>query len=58
LIAVNADRRLARWLGVPVGTALLRRARTVFDTGRRPMEYAAVHYRCERFTLTLNLRHG
>jgi DNA-binding GntR family transcriptional regulator len=39
-----------------VGTALLRRDRTVLDTGRRPMEFAVVHYRCERFTLTLNLR--
>lgn len=56
LKAVNADRRLARLLGVPVGTALLRRDRTVLDTGRRPMEFAVVHYRCERFTLTLNLR--
>lgn len=56
LQAVNADRRLARLLGVRLGTALLRRARTVYDTGRRPMEYAVVHYRCERFTLTINLR--
>ena len=56
LKAVNADARLARLLEVPLGTALLRRDRTVLDTGRRPMEYAVVHYRCERFTLTLNLR--
>ncbi len=56
LKAVNADRRLARLLDVPVGTALLRRDRTVLDTGRRPMEYAEVHYCCKRFTLTLNLR--
>ena len=34
--AVAADRRLARLLAVPVGTALLRRERTVLDTGRRP----------------------
>ncbi len=56
LKAVNADKRMARLLSVPVGTALLRRDRTVLDTGRRPMEFAVVHYRCERFTLTLNLR--
>lgn len=56
LQAVTADRRLARLLGVRAGTALLRRIRTVLDTGGRPMEYAIVHYRCERFTLTLNLR--
>ena len=58
LTAVAADRRLARLLGVKLGAPLLRRNRTVFDTGRRPMEYAIVHYRCDRFTLTLNLRHA
>lgn len=57
LTAVAADRRLARLLGVKIGAPLLRRDRTVLDTGRRPMEYAIVHYRCDRFTLTLNLRH-
>ena len=54
--AVSADRHLARLLAVPMGTALLRRERTVLDTGRRPMEFAVVHYRCDRFRLTLNLR--
>lgn len=56
LKAVSADRGLARRLKVPVGTALLRRDRTVLDSGRRPMEYAIVHYHCERFTLSLQLR--
>lgn len=56
LTAVAADRRLARLLGVKIGTPLLRRDRTVLDTGRRPMEFAVVHYRCDRFRLTLNLR--
>jgi GntR family transcriptional regulator len=54
--AVPANRHLARWLAVPEGTALLRRERTVLDTGRRPMEFAVVHYRCDRFRLTLRLR--
>ena len=58
LTAVAADRRLARLLDVKVGTPLLRRDRTVLDTGRRPMEFAVVHYRCDRFRLTLNLRQG
>ena len=56
LRAVAADERLGRLLQMPVGSPLLRRTRTVLDTGRRPMEFAIVHYRCERFTLTLNLR--
>jgi len=54
--AVPADRRLARLLGVAAGTPLLRRERTVLDTGRRPIEFAVVHYRCDRFRLTLSLR--
>jgi GntR family transcriptional regulator len=57
LTATTADRALARLLQVKPGTPLLRRARTVLDTARRPMEFAVVHYRCERFSLTLNLRH-
>ena len=55
-IAVAADKKLAALLKVRVGTPLLRRERTVLDTGRRPVEYAIVHYRCDRFRLTLSLR--
>jgi GntR family transcriptional regulator len=56
LTAVAADQRLARLLAVRVGAPLLRRDRTVLDTARRPMEFAVVHYRCDRFKLTLQLR--
>jgi GntR family transcriptional regulator len=56
LSAVLADRRLAKRLAVARGTPLLRRERTVLDTGRRPVEFALVHYRCDRFRLALNLR--
>ena len=56
LSAVPADRRLARWLGVKTGTPLLRRERTVLDRGQRPIEFAIVHYRCDRFRLALRLR--
>ena len=56
LSAVPADARLARRLAVEVGTPLLRRERAVLDTGRRPIEFAVVHYRCERFRLALSLR--
>jgi GntR family transcriptional regulator len=54
--AVSADRRLAGRLSVPIGVPLLRRERTVLDTGRRPVEFAVVHYRCERSRLALSLR--
>lgn len=57
LTAVAADSLLAGKLAVAAGTPLLRRTRTVLDAGRRPIEYAVVHYRCERFALTLTLRH-
>jgi GntR family transcriptional regulator len=56
LTAVAADRRLARVLGVRPGAPLLRRDRTVFDTRRRPIEYAVVHYCGDRFELSLKLR--
>ncbi|MGH7951096.1 MAG: GntR family transcriptional regulator [Limisphaerales bacterium] len=54
--AVPADRRLARLLEISVGTPLLRRERIVLDTGRKPIEFAVVHYRCDRFRLALSLR--
>jgi GntR family transcriptional regulator len=54
--AVPADRWLAHCLAVSAGTPLLRRERTVLDTGRKPIEFAVVHYRCDRFKLTLSLR--
>ena len=56
--AMAADKPMARRLAVRQGTPLLRRERTVLDTGRRPIEFALVHYRCDRFRLTLNLRQG
>ncbi len=55
--AVAANRYLAEWLEVEVGMPLLRRVRTVIDTGGRTIEYAVVHYRCNRFRLSLSLRH-
>ena len=54
--AVTADKQLARLLAVKTGTALLRRERRVLDPGRRPIEFSVVHYRCDRFRLTLTLR--
>jgi GntR family transcriptional regulator len=56
LTAVAADRRLTRVLAVKTGSPLLRRTRTVFDTRRQPMEYSIVHYRGDRFELSLTLR--
>lgn len=56
LAGVAADRALAARLKVRVGTPLLRRERTVLDRGGRPLEFAVVHYRCDRFRLSLQLR--
>ena len=56
LSAVRATAALARHLKVPTGEPLLLRCHTVFDTGKRPMEFADVHYVSARFTLTLDLK--
>jgi GntR family transcriptional regulator len=56
LSAVPAAAALARHLKVPTGEPLLLRCHTVFDTGKRPMEFAEVHYVSARFTLTLDLK--
>lgn len=56
LSAVAADQRLARALRVSPGAPLLLRTRTVFDTRRKPIEYSVVHYRGDRFELSLTLR--
>ena len=54
--AVAADAAFARRFRVRRSTPLLRRNRTVFDAGRRPIEYAIVHYLSSQFTLTLDIR--
>lgn len=58
LQAVAADTRMAKLLRVPAGSPLLLRRHVVFDRGRRPMEFAEVHYVSERFSLTIDLRRG
>jgi DNA-binding GntR family transcriptional regulator len=47
---------MARLLQLSSRTPLLLRQHTVFDSGKRPIEFAQVHYVSSRFTLTLNLR--
>ena len=54
--AVNAPASLARRLAVKVGAPLLKRCHTVSDRGKRPIEFAEVHYVSARFTLTLDLQ--
>ena len=56
LAAMSASAALARYLKVPTGEPLLLRCHTVFDTGKRPMEFAEVHYVSARFKLTLDLK--
>ena len=54
--AIGASTKMARRLRVTKGTPLLLRRHTVFDPGSRPIELCEVHYRSDRFTLTLDLR--
>lgn len=56
LTAIAANRKLARLLAVKPGTPLLARERVVLDAAGNPIEYSLVHYRCDRFRLTVNLR--
>ena len=55
-IAVAAPAALARRLQVSTGEPLLLRRHTVFDKGKRPLEFAEVHYVSSRFALTLDLK--
>jgi GntR family transcriptional regulator len=55
-IAVGASPTMARSLKVKTGQPLLLRRHTVYDKGKRPIEFAEVHYISARFTLTLNLK--
>lgn len=55
-LAVSADARMARMLKVAPRTPLLLRQHTVFDAGRRPIEFAEVCYVSSRFPLTFDLR--
>ncbi|MEF2277326.1 GntR family transcriptional regulator [Deinococcus sp. YIM 134068] len=57
LRAVNADRQLARWLGVPTGAALLATERVSWTVGGRPVEHARAHYRGDRSDFVMEL-HG
>ena len=56
LSAVHAPAAMARRLKIRAGEPLLRRCHTVYDKGKRPVEFAEVHYLSARFTLTLDLK--
>jgi GntR family transcriptional regulator len=54
--AVAAPAPIATLLQIAKGRPVLLRRHTVFDPGDRPIEHAEVHYRSDRFTLTLDIR--
>jgi len=56
MTAVEAPDGMAAVLAVAPGTPLLLRRRIVSDPGGNPIEFAVVHYRCDRFTLTMDIR--
>ena len=57
-LAIAATGEMAVELKVSKGTPMLLRRHTVFDPGNRPIELCEVHYRSDRFTLTIDLRRG
>jgi GntR family transcriptional regulator len=56
IIAMNAEREMARLLGVPIATALLATARTTKTVQGTPLEYTLRHVRGDycAFTVALN----
>jgi GntR family transcriptional regulator len=54
--AVSASAAIAEVLKIEKGCPVLFRRHTVYDPGDRPIEHAEVHYRSDRFTLTLAIR--
>lgn len=58
LLAVAADARMARQLQVPRHSPLLLRRHVVLDRGRRPFEFAEVHYVSQRYALSIDLQRG
>ena len=55
-VAAIADAQIARRLKVKIGTPILLRRRTSFDSQDRPIEYAEIHYDTEDVSLTLTSR--
>jgi GntR family transcriptional regulator len=47
---------VARELRLPPGAPVLVRRRTILDRKGRPIEYARLHYRPDRYTLTMDVR--
>jgi GntR family transcriptional regulator len=56
LTAVLPTPRISRELDVEPLTPLLLRRRLVYDPAHRPIEFSEIHYRSDRFTLTLDTR--
>lgn len=56
--AENADSLTASPLGVPLGTALFRMQRTVFDSDGGRLEYSIAHSRSDRMALVTVMQQG
>lgn len=53
--AAIADRRMAKHLEIPVGSAMLVARRRSVGTGKSPIEYVVVSYRADRYRFTIDL---
>jgi len=56
LEATIADAESTPLLNVRVGDPLLRAERTVFDTGKHPVEYVSVLYRADKYFYSIRLK--
>ena len=54
--AITANKEMAKYLKVEVGSPLLLRKRLVCDPGDRPIEYNIGYYRADSFTYEIDIR--
>ena len=55
ITATLSDAALATLLHVDIGSPLLRVSRTVYDAGKRPIQYIQAHFRPDRYQIRLDL---
>jgi len=56
LSAIKAGEKLAELLNIDENDPVLKRERTVFDSGNRPVEYNIVYYKTEYFTYDIDIK--
>lgn len=53
--AIAADERIAKILGIPISSPVLKRIRKVYDPGKRAIEYGLCFYRADKFSYSIEI---